>query len=146
MLIGEFQNKVGKKRRLALPKKFRKQMGDKLIVTRGYEDCVIVVNKSQWQNILKIFDDKPFTNSPVRDTRRFLIGGASEVSLDSQGRFVLPTNLVEFADIDDEVVVVGLVDWVEIWDRKSWNERMKKVKPNAAKIAENLQKGNKDEK
>ena len=72
-------------------------LGDEIIVTRGYEDCVIAVNKRQWEKLLTVFDDKPFTTSPVRDTRRFLIGGASEVDLDKQGRFVLPVNLKNFA-------------------------------------------------
>jgi MraZ protein len=139
MLIGEFSNKVGEKNRIALPKKFRNLLGNKVIVTRGYEDCVIIVNQKQWNALLEVFSDKPFTNSPVRDTRRFLIGGASEVDLDKQGRFILPKHLKEFALIKDEVVFVGLVDWIEIWDRNSWEKRMRLVKPQAAKIAEKLQ-------
>jgi len=142
MLIGEYFNKVGEKNRIALPKKFREILGTKVIVTRGYEDCVIVVNEKQWNNLLSVFEDKPFTTSPVRDTRRFLIGGASEVVLDKQGRFVLPINLKEFAAIKKEVVFVGLVDWVEIWSRDAWEKRMEMIKPSAAKIAEELQKVN----
>ena len=138
MIIGEFQNKLGAKNRLALPKKFRDQMGTKIIATRGYEDCVIVVNSNQWKNLLKIFDNKPFTTSRVRDTRRFLIGGASEIDLDKQGRFVVPKNLKSFAGIKNEVVFVGLVDWVEIWDIKSWKKRIAKIKPTAGEIAEKL--------
>jgi MraZ protein len=140
MLIGEFNYKVGEKKRIALPKKFREILGDEVIVTRGYEDCVIVVNKGQWERLLEIFSDKPFTSSPVRDTRRFLIGGASEVKLDKQGRFVLSTNLKEFAGIAEEVVFVGLVDWVEIWSKEAWEKRMSEIKPSAATIAEELQK------
>lgn len=140
MLIGEYLNKVGEKNRIALPKKFRQLLGSKVIVTRGYEDCVIVVNEKQWQKLLSVFDDKPFTTSPVRDTRRFLIGGASEVNFDKQGRFVLPANLREFAAVEKEVVFVGLVDWVEIWAKDAWVKRMEKIKPQAAKIAEELGK------
>jgi MraZ protein len=142
MLIGEYLNKVGEKNRLALPKKFRQILGEKIIVTRGYEDCVIVVNEKQWGRLLSVFDDKPFTTSPVRDTRRFLIGGANEVTLDKQGRFVLPLNLKEFARIENDVVFVGLVDWVEIWARDAWEKRMEKIKPSAATIAEELGKVN----
>lgn len=140
MLIGEYFNKVGEKNRIALPKKFREILGEKVIVTRGYEDCIIVVNEKQWSKLLSIFDDKPFTTSPVRDTRRFLIGGASEVEYDNQGRFVIPANLKDFAGIEREVVFVGLVDWVEVWDKNRWDKRMSLVKPSAAKIAEELQK------
>lgn len=145
MLIGEFLNKVGEKNRIALPKKFREILGNEVIVTRGYEDCVIVVNKDQWKKLLEVFEDKPFTTSPVRDTRRFLIGGASEANLDNQGRFVLPVNLKDFAQIEKEVVFVGLVDWVEIWSKDKWEERMNMLKPNAAKIAEKLQKATKED-
>lgn len=146
MLIGEYRNKVGEKNRVALPKKIRNILGEKVIVTRGYEDCVIVVNTKQWEKLLEVFADKPFTKSPVRDTRRFLIGGASEVETDKQGRFVLPTHLKEFANIKEEVVFVGLVDWVEIWDKDSWEKRINMIQPEASKIAEELQKvSNKDE-
>lgn len=138
MLIGEFSNKVGQKNRTALPKKFRKIIGDNIIVTRGYEDCIIIVNEKQWGNLLRVFDDKPFTTSPVRDTRRFLIGGASEVGLDKQGRFVIPINLKEFAHIESEVVFVGLVDWIEVWSKEMWQKRLDMIKPSADKIAEEL--------
>lgn len=140
MLIGEYLNKVGEKNRIALPKKFREFLGKKVIVTRGYEDCLIVVNEEQWGKLLSVFDDKPFTTSPVRDTRRFLIGGASEVTCDKQGRFVLPVNLKDFSGIKKEVVFIGLVDWVEIWDKERWEKRMEVIKPQASKIAEELQK------
>ncbi len=140
MLIGEYLNKVGEKNRIALPKKFREILGEKVIVTRGYEDCIIVVNEKQWSKLLSIFDDKPFTRSPVRDTRRFLIGGASEVEYDNQGRFVMPANLKDFAGIEKEVVFVGLVDWVEIWDKQKWEKRINLIKPSADKIAEQLQR------
>ena len=145
MLIGEYTNKLGEKNRLALPKKFREILGNKVIVTRGYEECLIIINSKQWDKLLSVFSDKAFTNSPVRDTRRFLIGGACEVEHDKQGRFVLPNNLKEFASISKEVVFVGLIDWVEIWDKDNWIERMKIVKKNASKIADELQKLNKYE-
>lgn len=147
MLIGEFLNKVEAKKRLALPKKFRQILGSKVIITRGYEDCIIVVNEKQWEKLLSVFSDKPFTTSPVRDTRRFLIGGASEAKLDGQGRFVLPNHLKEFAGIKKEVVFVGLVDWIEIWSRDLWEKRMQMIKPQASKIAEQLEniKKNSDE-
>lgn len=140
MLIGEYSNKVGLKNRIALPKKFRQILGDEVIVTRGYENCVIIVNNSQWEKLLTVFGDKPFTTSPVRDTRRFLIGGASEVNTDKQGRFVLPAHLKEFASIKNEVVFVGLVDWIEVWDKETWNKRLEDIKPKASQIAEELQK------
>ncbi|MDD3647885.1 MAG: division/cell wall cluster transcriptional repressor MraZ [Candidatus Dojkabacteria bacterium] len=142
MLIGEFTNKVGEKSRIALPKKFREILGESVIITRGYEDCIIVVNEKQWDKLLSAFGDQPFTKSSVRDTRRYLIGGASEINLDEQGRFVLPKNLKEFAEIFKEVTFIGLVDWVEIWSKEKWDKRMEMIKPNAAKIAEKLQEIN----
>ena len=138
MLIGEFFNKVGEKNRIALPKKFRKLIGDSLIVTRGYEGCVVIVNKRQWQNLLSSFTDKPFIKSSIRDTRRFFIGGASEIKVDAQGRFVLPVNLKQYAEVKKEVVFVGLVDWIEIWDREKWNKRLEYLQKEAPKIAEKV--------
>ena len=138
MLIGEYKNKVGDKNRVAVPRKFREELGDNLIVTRGYESSLIMVDTRLWKNLIKEFGDRAFAMSKVRDTRRFLIGGADEIELDKQGRFVLAENLLEHAEIKDEVVFVGLEDWVEIWDLERWKAKGEELKTEAAGIAETL--------
>lgn len=138
MLIGEFTNNVGDKKRIAVPKKFREQLGDMLIVTHGYEGCLIVVSPAQWEQLTSEAASGPFVSTSVRDTTRFLLGGASEVSLDKQGRFVLPQNLIDYAQINKEVTFLGLGRWVEIWDTKKWQERKSYLAQNSSQIAEKL--------
>jgi len=141
MLIGEYQNTVGEKNRIAVPKKFREVLGTKLIVTRGYEGCMVVVSPSQWEKLSTETATGPFVSSSVRDTTRFLLGGAHEVELDKQGRFVIPSSLMEHAMIRGEtsqVVFLGLGRWVEIWEKKKWDERKSYLAKESSLIAEKL--------
>lgn len=120
MLIGQYEGKVGAKSRVAFPKRFREILGDELIVTQGYEHSLIIVSQENWQALLEGTADKPFLQSEARHTQRFLLGGASNVSLDSKGRFIIPAYLREFAKITDSVVFVGLSRFVELWDKDAW--------------------------
>lgn len=138
MLIGEYFSKINNKRRVSIPAKFQKELGNKVIITRGYDNCLIIVNLKQWKNLLRVFESKPFTNIFVRDTRRFLLAGANEIEFDSQNRFVISQSLAEFANLTNEIVFAGLVDWIEIWDKSAWQKKIKSVQLNAAEIAEKL--------
>src|SRR3989304_1760094 len=125
MLIGQFQVKVGEKGRLAFPKRFREILGDRLIITYGFENSLIVVSESNWKALLEGTEDKPFIQSGARKTQRFLLGSAAMVDLDSQGRFILPEYLRGYATLQEEVVFVGLNKYVEIWENKKWQEYSK---------------------
>ncbi|MCK9415069.1 MAG: division/cell wall cluster transcriptional repressor MraZ [Candidatus Dojkabacteria bacterium] len=145
MLIGEYTAKVGAKKRVSLPTKFREELGDEIILTRGYEDALIVVNKKLWKKIGSEVINGSFINKNIRDTSRFLVGGARELQLDSQGRFVIPQTLFEHAQLSDEVIFIGLANWVEIWDKQKWEERLKYLKENSDKIAQEIAKINTDD-
>ena len=138
MLVGEYRNKVDSKKRVPLPKKFREVLGDKLILTRGYEGCLILVSAGLWEQLTKGVLKGPFTKGAVRDTSRFLFAGAYEISLDKQGRFVIPKNLCEYAQIEKEACFLGLGRWVEIWNVQRWNERLEFLSSKGSKIAEKL--------
>lgn len=138
MLLGQYIGKVGVKGRIAFPKKFRQVLGDKLIITLGYESALIVVPEKGWKALLEGTEGKPFTLSPARETQRFLLGGASEVTLDTKGRFILPTYLREYAKIEGEVVFLGLSRYVEIWDKKCWEEYKKNLEKNISLVAQRL--------
>ena len=138
MLIGEFETKLTDKNRLALPKKFREELGEKLIVMQGYEGCMILVNETQFQALTNEIINGRFVNDAVRDTTRFLVGSAHEISLDKQGRFILPQSLRNFTQTKDEVVFLGLIRWVEIWDKSTWSKRKQFIAENASGIAEKL--------
>jgi MraZ protein len=140
MLIGEFETKVTDKNRIAMPKKFRGELGDKLIVMQGYDGCMILVDENRFLALTKEITEGRFVNDAVRDTTRFLIGSAHEIALDKQGRFVLPQSLKSFAEVDEEVVFLGLMRWVEIWDKSRWNGKKKLISDDSSAISDKLDK------
>ena len=140
MLIGEYQNNLSDKNRVAVPKKFREELGNKLIITRGYEGCLIVVSPDKWESLIEDAASGPFVSESVRDTSRFLLGGAVEVELDKQGRFVLPASLILYSNVKSEVTFLGLGRWLEIWSSDKWETRKTYLAENSSQIAEKLSK------
>ena len=138
MLVGEYSSKLGEKNRTALPKEFRDQFSAELMVTRGYEGCLIIVDKKRWQKLVEVIEVRPFLNTDARNTKRFLVGGAREISLDKQGRFVMPDQLKEYASLSDQLIFVGIQDFVEIWDEGKWSEKITEIAKNAADIGDRL--------
>lgn len=137
-MIGQYEGKVGEKHQAALPKKFREELGDKLIITKGFENCLIIVSEKNWQTLLEGTEGKPFTNKGSRELQRFLLGNANYVELDSKGRFVLPEYLRAFAKIETEIVFAGIQRFVEVWDKKRWEEHQEQLAQNIEGIAERL--------
>ena len=140
MLIGEYHGKLSNKKRTSLPKKFRNELGENIILTRGYEDALILVNQDMWQKIAKEVIDGSFINKNIRDTSRFLVGSATEVQTDKQGRFIIPQALFDHAQLKEEIVFIGLVNWVEVWEKSKWEERMQYLKQHGEEIAQELTK------
>ncbi len=140
MLIGEYKYKVEAKNRISLPKKFREEVGNKVVVTQGYEGCLVVVSPKQWEILISDAAAGPFVSQEVRDTSRFLLGGATEVELDEMGRFVLPQNLKEYAGIKKEVCFLGLGRWVEIWASEDWAKRKNYIAKHSGAIGKKLAK------
>ena len=138
MLIGQYEGRIGAKNRIAFPKKFREVLGDKLIITLGYENSLIVVSEKNWKQLLEGTEGKPFIQSETRETQRFLLGGASNVALDNKGRFVIPSYLRELAKIEDEIIFLGLSRYVEIWDKKRWIEYRENLEKNIDRISQRL--------
>jgi len=138
MLIGQYEAKLGAKGRIGFPKKFREILGDRLIITLGYENSLIVVSEENWKQLLEGTEGKPFIQSETRETQRFLLGGASNVELDSKGRFILPAYLRGFAKIENEVIFLGLSKYVEIWDKKTWIEYRQNLEKKIERISQRL--------
>lgn len=144
MLIGQYDGKIDSKGRTALPKKFREVLGDKLIITFGYENALIVVSEENWKALLEGTEGRPFIESDTRETQRFLLGGASNIELDNKGRFILPSYLRQFGKIENEIVFLGLSRYVEIWDKTSWIRYQKNLEKNIDTISQRLvEKGKK---
>ena len=138
MLIGQYEGKIDIKGRTAFPKRFREILGDKLIVTLGYENSLIVVSEENWKALLEGTEGRPFIQSETRETQRFLLGGASSVELDGKGRFILPAYLRSYGQIKSEVIFLGLSRYVEIWDKDKWEEYRKTLEKNIDSISQRL--------
>lgn len=129
MFLGTYEHNLMGTGRLALPKKIRKALeGQRLIVRRGLEPCIVGFKESDWientkQEILKPF----FADKEGRDQRRMIFADAEYAELDRQGRFVLSKSMVSHAKIKDKVTIIGAGDHFEIWDEKEWNEYKKRM-------------------
>lgn len=138
MLIGEFDGRLTDKNRLAIPKKIRDELKDGLFLSRGYEGCLLLMDKAGWSSFENLINEKSILSLSLRDTKRFIFGGAFELELDSQGRFVLPNSLLTYAQIKSDVVFIAIKDWVEIWDKSSWENKLAEIIKTAPDLAEQL--------
>ncbi len=139
MFIGQYEAVLGEKNRIAIPKKFRNELGEKFIIAKWYEGCLVLVSGKYWSALLeKLRGRSKIITLPVRDTDRFILGSAYEVEPDSQGRVVLPEKLVKYASLKNEVSFLGLGDRIEIWDKVLWEKREKFISENAEKLVEKL--------
>ncbi|EKD62667.1 MAG: cell division protein MraZ [uncultured bacterium] len=124
MLIGHYFVKLTAKGRLAIPARFRPEIGNKAVVARFYEKCLVLVGLPRWTELMtKLTTKGELITQPTRDVERFILGSAFEIDLDSQGRFVVPQVLRDYASISDEIVFLGLGDRVEIWNKRDWEKR-----------------------
>ena len=121
MLIGEYEHSLDVKGRLILPAKIREDMGDKFIVTKGLDGCLFGFSQNEWTNFEEKLKTLPLTNKNARDFVRFFLSGATECDIDKQGRFLIPINLRESANLQKEVVIIGVGTRIEIWDKEKWN-------------------------
>ena len=108
------------KGRLIVPSKFREQLGNEFVVTKGLDGCLFVYSQEEWKRIEESLREKPLTSKDARKFMRFFFAGAANCEVDKQGRILLPANLREYAGIDIEVVSVGVFSRVEIWSKDKW--------------------------
>ena len=138
MFIGEYHHSIDDKGRLIIPSKFREELGEKFIVTRGIENCLFVYSEESWQKIVDKLETLPFTKKDARQFIRFFLSGASEAEFDKQGRINITSPLISYANITKECVVIGTGDRLEIWSEESWNDFFASAKDSMSDIAENL--------
>ena len=139
MLLGEYEHTIDDKNRLTLPAKFREDFAGGVVVTRGLEGCLSAYPREQWERLVDSWLDplSPFSKES-RQMHRYYYAGASEDKPDKQGRVTIPGALLEHAGLEREVVVAGVGDRVEIWDRGSWRKQLKEVEGSAEHVAERL--------
>lgn len=138
MLIGEYLHTLDPKKRLSLPSKFRKEMGKKIVVTRGLDTCLFIFPERAWRGIAQKLSSLPFGEANARGMARFLLAGAVEVEVDSAGRILIPDFLKTFAGLAGRVVLAGVSDRVEVWDEKRWGAYKRRIERGAEGMAQTL--------
>ena len=127
------------KRRVAVPKKFLQELGSKMIITKWYENCLVLVSEQQWLALLnRLFGGAKAIIGPVRGTERFIFGSAYQVKADGQGRIVVPEKLAQHAGFSHEIIFIGLGDRVEIWNKDNWEHQEEAVAKKAANLLERM--------
>lgn len=134
MLLGQIRGKISRKYQVALPKDFRREFGETLIVTKGFDHYLQIVPKRRWKVLLEGTKGKPFIDQGTRDLQRYLFGNAVEIRLDTQGRMLIPEFLREHAKLKKNVIFIGVERYVELWD----NETFEKYEATVSKAPELL--------
>lgn len=138
MLIGEYEHSLDSKGRMILPAKIREDLGEKFIITKGLDGCLFGFSESEWNNFEEKLKQLPLTNKNARDFVRFFLSGAVVAETDKQGRFLIPSNLREYADLNKEAVVTGVGTRIEIWERDKWKKYNSDENISAEQIADNM--------
>ena len=138
MLMGEYHHTIDEKGRLIIPSKFRLELGESFVVTRGLENCLFVYSLVEWEKISSKLKTLPFTKKDARNFSRFFLSGACQLEFDKQGRINLPDTLISYADLIKDCVVVGVGDRLEIWSSELWDKFFMDNQDNLSDMAENL--------
>lgn len=121
MFMGEYRHSIDDKGRIIIPAKFRELLGQDFVVTKGLDNCLFIYPVDEWKSFETKLKSLPISNKNARKFTRFFLAGATSCSLDKLGRTLIPLNLREFADIEKEVVLVGVSQRVEIWSKENWD-------------------------
>jgi transcriptional regulator MraZ len=127
MFMGSHEHSLDAKGRLILPRRFRDELGQDMVITKGIERCLYVFPLAEFEAFAAKLRELPLTQRPGREFVRVFVSGASQETVDSQGRFVIPTPLREYAGLVKDVMVVGQLGRIEIWDRTGWASYMERA-------------------
>lgn len=138
MLIGEYQHTLDPKKRLAIPAKLRKELGERAVLTRGLDNCLFLYPLQEWQKLTEKLGQLPVGQTNTRSFLRLMLAGAVEVELDQLGRVLIPDYLKNYAGLKQQVVVAGVYNRLEVWDGERWENYKNEVEKNTDMIAEKL--------
>ena len=141
MLIGEYHHNLDEKNRLIIPSKFREEIGDSFVVTRGLDGCLFVYSMNEWENIVSKLKSLPFTKKDARTFNRFFMSGATVCEFDKQGRINIPSTLTNYAEIKKECTIIGVNDRLEIWATDKFDSLIESNLDAISEVAENLFEG-----
>lgn len=137
MFMGEYSHTIDAKGRLIIPSKFREQLGDEFVITKGLDGCLSIYPMDEWETFETQLRSLPLTNKNARTFSRFFVAGATSCELDKQGRILVPATLREFAHLEKDVVLTGSINRIEVWSKEQWSENSNYDDMDA--IAEGLQ-------
>lgn len=138
MLLGEYNHTLDTKGRMAMPAKFRDKLTAGAIITRGIDNCLFVFANPEWEELVKKLMALPLAQSNSRAFVRLMLAGATDVSLDAQGRILIPDYLRKYAGLKKDTTVAGLYNRIEVWDRDAWQTYKTKAETSSQEIAEQL--------
>lgn len=138
MFIGEYEHTLDEKKRISLPKAFRAQLGKKMVMTRGLDNCLFVYSRAAWERVASKLQELSFAQADTRGFNRFILSGAVEVDVDSAGRILIPDHQKEFAGLHKNVIFAGVSDRVEMWDKAKWLSYKARIEKQADALAEKL--------
>ena len=122
MLLGEFNHSIDEKGRLIIPAKLRDDLGENFVICNGLEGCLFVYSQEEWNKFVTELEALPRMSKDARIYKRYFFGSASEGTFDKQGRVLVPPPLRKTANLEKDVVLVGVQDHVEIWDKARWED------------------------
>lgn len=136
--MGEYHHNIDDKGRIIIPSKFRYELGEKFIITKGLDECLFIYPKNEWENIISKLKTLPFTKKDARTFMRFFISSATECEFDKQGRINITSPLADYAGLTKECVVIGVNDRIEIWAKERFNQMLTANEESLSDIADNL--------
>lgn len=138
MFIGEYIHSIDNKKRLAIPARFRKELGEKAILTRGLDNCLFLYPEEEWKNLAQKLSQLSMGQVSARSFTRLILSGAVEVEFDNLGRILIPDYLKNYAGLKKKIVVAGVLNRLEIWDQENWERYKQEIEKNNEAIAEKL--------
>ena len=138
MLMGEYHHNIDEKSRLIIPAKFRSELGERFVITKGLDKCLFVYSETEWNKLMQKVSSLQFTKKNVRAFERTFIGGASLIEFDKQGRINITSPLVHYANIIKECVIIGVSERLEIWSKEEFDRYMTDNEDNLEEITENI--------
>ena len=138
MLIGQYEHTIDIKKRLALPAKFRGELGEKVIITKGIESCLVVYTEKEFKIMSDKISNLTISQAEARSFTRTMLAGAMEVTLDKLGRILVPDYLKKYAGLNKNVVICGLSNRLEIWDLDNWTAWTKEAEKGVSDIVSKL--------
>ncbi|HHW06616.1 MAG TPA: division/cell wall cluster transcriptional repressor MraZ [Clostridia bacterium] len=138
MFMGEYQHTIDSKGRVSIPAKFREELGEVFVITKGLDNSLFVYPMEEWRRLEQKLKSLPFTRADARAFARFFFSGAVESELDKQGRVLVPQVLRDHAKINKDVVIIGVSTRIEIWAKEVWEEYSLQAAANYEAIAETM--------